>query len=367
MLRSKSLILLLFIVPIWIGTMIFFNNQEQNNEKTPLISVIMSTYGRSSSDNNLLSNSIESILNQTETDFEFIIINDGSSDDTDNVLNYFSKKDPRIKILKNSTNKGLPYSLNKGLEIAKGKYIARMDDDDWSYPSRFQKQVAFLEKNKDIIATGCSFKKDFILPSDPEIAKILAFWEVPVIHPCAMIRRSFLEQNNIRYSNSFPNAEDMPFWFDITIKHNGLISNLSEILLHKKNDSSKKKDYLKIQNKSVNQYRQYACNYFNKSKKTYTKRIDCYMDLLKNKEAQKHINIDALNKYISDYVPPKNSIYVIHTLWRDHLILNKNHVKRFHGKDTAKIIEKNDLFIKVKWDKYGIETFEKKGNNYYLK
>ena len=336
-------------------------------QKRPLISVIMSTYNRTSTKINYLSPAIESILNQTVTDFEFIIINDGSTDETATLLEEFSKKDSRIKVLTNKTNKGLPYSLNKGLKIARGKYIARMDDDDWSFPTRFQKQVEFLEKNKNIVATGCSFQKDFILPADPEIAKILAFWDVPVIHPCAMIRRSFLKKHKIQYPESFPNAEDMPFWFDIAIKHNGAISNLSEILLFKAGSSPKQKDYLKKQRNSVYKYRQYACNYFNKNKKDYKNGQECYRDLSKNNKVQKHLNIDKLKQFTNEYFPPENSIYVIHPQWTDYLILEGNKAFRRQKKDRASIIEKNDTFIKVKWDKYGIEIFEKIGNDFYLK
>ena len=83
---------------------------------------------------------IESILNQTYTKFEFIIVNDGSSDNSLKIIKEFMKKDNRI-ILINRENKGLPYSLNEGISIAKGKYIARMDADDISLSERFEKQI----------------------------------------------------------------------------------------------------------------------------------------------------------------------------------------------------------------------------------
>ena len=213
--KLKLFILFLIGFIIIIGIKFILDNQN----KKPLISVVMSTYNRSSKGEYLLSKAIESILNQTEKNFEFIIINDGSSDDTANILTEFQKKDSRIIILTNHGNKGLVYSLNRGLKISKGKYIARMDDDDFSLPERFQKQVAFLEKNKHITATGCSFQNGVIYPTNPIAAKIKTFWNVPVIHPCAMIRNDFIRKNKIQYTNSFPNAEDMPFWFDVIIKH----------------------------------------------------------------------------------------------------------------------------------------------------
>lgn len=118
--------------------------------KNPRISVIMSAYNSEK----YLAEAIESILNQTFKDFEFIIINDGSTDNSLKIIRKYQKKDKRIKIMNNKNNLGLIKSLNKGLKIAKGKYIARMDADDISLPERFETQYGFLEKNNDIFLCG---------------------------------------------------------------------------------------------------------------------------------------------------------------------------------------------------------------------
>ena len=139
MLKRLVIILGLFLILCVMGIFLrgaFFSKQPMVESKPPLVSVIMSTYNRASLDHNLLSKAIESILNQTYKEFEFIIINDGSIDETKNILAEFQKKDSRIKILTNEKNEGLPNSLNKGLAIAQGKYIARMDDDDYSFSIR---------------------------------------------------------------------------------------------------------------------------------------------------------------------------------------------------------------------------------------
>ena len=115
------------------------------NSVIPLVSVVMSVYN----DSKYLSESIKSILDQTLKDFEFIIVDDGSLDNSFDLLRRFKKKDNRIKILKNNSNMGLAFSLNKAIKESKGKYIARMDADDLSMPDRLKKQIIFFQKYKE--------------------------------------------------------------------------------------------------------------------------------------------------------------------------------------------------------------------------
>jgi glycosyltransferase involved in cell wall biosynthesis len=110
----------------------------------PQISVIMAVYNGEK----YLAEAIESILNQTFKEFEFIIIDDGSKDNSLNIIKRYAKKDSRIIIIKNEKNMKLAWSLNKGLKIARGKYIARMDSDDISLTDRLEKQYYFLEKKE---------------------------------------------------------------------------------------------------------------------------------------------------------------------------------------------------------------------------
>ena len=109
------------------------------------VSVIMPVYNGEK----FISQAIESILNQTFVDFEFIIINDGSNDKTEKIIAKY--KDKRIKYFKFTKNKGLVYSLNFCLKKSKGEFIARMDADDISMPDRFTKQVKFLDKNESVV------------------------------------------------------------------------------------------------------------------------------------------------------------------------------------------------------------------------
>ncbi|MBE7382499.1 MAG: glycosyltransferase [Leptolyngbya sp. SIO1E4] len=112
----------------------------------PTVSVVMSVYNGSL---DYLRESIDSILNQSFSDFEFIIIDDCSSDDTESTLKQYLSRDDRIYVLRNAQNIGLTKSLNKGLNLARGEYVARQDADDISMPSRFEKQVAWLTRHPE--------------------------------------------------------------------------------------------------------------------------------------------------------------------------------------------------------------------------
>ena len=114
-----------------------------------LVSVIMSNYN---TPEEFLRASIESVLNQTYSNFEFIIVDDCSTDNSLEIIK--SYQDERIVVLENKENLGITKSLNRGLEIAKGEYVARMDADDISFPKRFETQVEYLKNNPQVIVCG---------------------------------------------------------------------------------------------------------------------------------------------------------------------------------------------------------------------
>lgn len=136
-------------------------------EKKPTVSVLMSTYN---TPNEWLSESIESILNQTFGDFEFLIVDDCSKTNIEEIQKKYN--DPRIKWIKNEVNMGLTKSLNKLLRMAKGKYIARMDSDDISLAERFQVQVQFMDKHPNVIVSG-TYRRAFGNENKDEI------WNIP--------------------------------------------------------------------------------------------------------------------------------------------------------------------------------------------
>ena len=199
----------------------------------PKISVVMSAYKA----DKYLRECIESILNQTFTDFEFVIVNDCSTDKTSEILNFYSDKDSRIKIINNTKNIGLTKSLNIALKESKGEYIARMDADDICMPERFQKQFDFLESNKDHVLVGSWMK--IINENGEEIDE----WESevnnekikeklirynPLSHSSIMIRTSLLIEEG-GYNEKWRYAQDYELYFRLA--RLGKFANLPECLL----------------------------------------------------------------------------------------------------------------------------------------
>ncbi|MBR3510480.1 MAG: glycosyltransferase family 2 protein [Alphaproteobacteria bacterium] len=232
--------------------------------KTPKISVLMSAYNTEK----YIAESIESILNQTFKDFEFIIINDGSTDKTAQIIKKYAKQDKRIKFIDCKKNAGLIAALNKGLELCRGKYIARMDADDISVPTRFEKQIKYMEKHPECGVLGGlhekfgdGIKNMVIYRYQPKV-KMLDFLLHGnlVSHPTVLIRKEILTKNNIKYDSNCPYAEDFAFWTEI-VKHTE-IHNLQEVLLkyrwHKENVSLVHK---KIQDDSAEKVRKNIVNY----------------------------------------------------------------------------------------------------------
>lgn len=162
----------------------------------PKLSVIMGVYNCKNIE--LLKKSVQSVIDQSFTDWEFLICNDGSSDNTLSVLNDIALMDSRIKILSYCENKGLAHALNVCLSEATGEFIARQDDDDESYPNRFKKQIDFLMQNKNYSFVGSNadvydsngiwgeYKNNEIPDSNSFL------WTNPFAHPTVMFRKSDL-------------------------------------------------------------------------------------------------------------------------------------------------------------------------------
>jgi glycosyltransferase involved in cell wall biosynthesis len=149
-----------------------------------------------------LSKAVQSVLDQTFEDFEFIIVNDGSTDGSGELLERFSVADKRIWLV-HQENRGLPASLNRGLRMAEGRYVARMDADDISHPERFKRQVRFLDTNPQIGIVGTQIEKmdsqdrvrwKWSPPTHPDVIAWRLFFDTCFCHPTVMARRSLLEE-----------------------------------------------------------------------------------------------------------------------------------------------------------------------------
>lgn len=179
------------------------------------ISVLMPVYNTKSSE---LRTAIESVLNQTFSDFEFLIINDCSTNDAEDVI--LSYKDERIKYYKNETNLKLISTLNKGFDLCRGEYIARLDSDDYSAPDRLEKQLKYMEEHSDVGLLGTLF--EFVPQADAfevnvdDIPKCIRYLPGCLLHSSAMIRRSVLTENKIYYNKNCVHAEDFKMWSDLS-------------------------------------------------------------------------------------------------------------------------------------------------------
>lgn len=185
-------------------------------EAKPNISVVMAAFNAEK----YLAEAIQSILNQTYTDFEFIIVNDGSTDDTEKIILSFNDK--RIVYLKNSTNKGLIFSLNEGISKSKGQYIARMDADDISLPTRLQEQYNAFQSNTSAIVVS----SNYFLLTDSKLQlikssysnsqlKTLLLFATCFCHPTVMFKK---QSNRSYYNSEFLHAEDYKLWTELAFE-----------------------------------------------------------------------------------------------------------------------------------------------------
>lgn len=195
----------------------------------PLISVIMPAYNVEK----YVGEAIESVLAQTVTDFEFIIIDDGS---TDNTVDEIKKcTDPRIKLLVNETNRGAIVSLNRAMQEAQGEYIARMDSDDiCCFPTRFAVQVEYLKEHPEIFMIGAAHQvmgtdEVVLFPKYDEEIKLQLFRKSVFSHPTIMMRRAEYEAQNFSFRN-YLHAEDYAMWAEMAVK--GLkLANFEDVYL----------------------------------------------------------------------------------------------------------------------------------------
>lgn len=177
---------------------------------TPKLSVIMGCYN---SGQRVIA-AIESIQKQTFSDWEFIICDDSSTDDTYNILLNLSSFDPRVIIIKNNKNLKLGATLNNCLSVSSGEYIARMDDDDFSYPDRFEKQIEFLEKNRKFsfvssFVTLYDGKNSYLRKAKEIPTKKDFLWGIPFCHPASTFRRdALLSVNGYRIAKETCRTED---------------------------------------------------------------------------------------------------------------------------------------------------------------
>ena len=183
-----------------------------------------------------LREALDSILAQTFTNFELLIVNDGSTDATLDILASYSDK--RLRIVHHETNQGRPFARNAVLDSANGEYLAWMDGDDISHPQRIEKQIDFLDAHPEIDICGCDLqcfherKNTVRYPHTSEQIRAGIIWDPTIPNPASCIRLSSVRKAQLRYSEKLLRVEDYAFWIDAILGANLQAVNIPDVLFH---------------------------------------------------------------------------------------------------------------------------------------
>jgi glycosyltransferase involved in cell wall biosynthesis len=212
----------------------------------PKISVVMPVHNGEK----YLGISVESILSQSFKNYEFIIVDDGSIDNSSKIVENYKQKDKRIIVVHNTKNIGTTKSLNIGLSVAKGKYIVRMDVDDWSYPDRLQKQYDYMEKHSDVGVSGGTIEvcdknlnklnvREYPL-IDRNIRDII-FRYSPFAHSATIWNKEIMKRVG-NYNENLPLSQDCELYFKIgkLAKFGNLKDKLIKLRMHQNSSSASK-------------------------------------------------------------------------------------------------------------------------------
>ncbi len=273
--------------------------------KQPKITVLMPVYNAEK----YLRQSLESVLNQQYKDFEFLIVDDGSTDRSVEIIRGYN--DNRIKLIKNRTNRGVIHSLNKGLGLAKGEYIARMDSDDVSLTNRLLTQVKYLDSNPDVSICGSWIKtlgandtQIWDSPTDNDDIKAMLLFEAPIAHPSVMYRKS-IKDNLLIYRKGFDHVEDYDLW--VRLSDNYKFVNLDKVLLkyrvHKKQIG---KRFRKLQVKNADKVRKLMLKKINTA--TNVQQMKIHSNIAAWKPVSTKQQLDEIKEWL-DVLLAQNSQY----------------------------------------------------------
>jgi glycosyltransferase involved in cell wall biosynthesis len=196
----------------------------------PVITVILPCYNAAA----FIEETLHSVLNQTFVDFECLVIDDASTDQTCALVERIAAQDARVKLFRKEQNTGYTESLNMGIGLARGRYIARMDADDICMPQRFEKQVAFMEANPGCVMCGSAYR---LIHNNHTVQGPVTHSDIMLgllygnvfCHPSVMIRNEILRKNNIRYDTRYEPSEDYSMW--VHLSNFGTLANLPDVLL----------------------------------------------------------------------------------------------------------------------------------------
>ncbi|MBM2832896.1 MAG: glycosyl transferase family 2 [Candidatus Brocadiaceae bacterium] len=207
--------------------------------KRPSVSVIMSVYNGE----RFMAAAIESILNQTFTNFEFLITDDGSTDETPAILCAYASKDDRVRVIRQK-NAGLTDTLNRMVKIAQGEFVARMDADDLSFPERLKRQIEKMREKPDYLVTGCWFRtldgnnnpsRETIFPDKPEVLKQNFHKGINCFaHGSVVLRKKIFTEMGFSYR--FKYGQDFDLW--LRLSEQGSVGMVEKVLYHRYDHSN---------------------------------------------------------------------------------------------------------------------------------
>lgn len=219
----------------------------------PAVTVLMPVHNGEA----FVADAVESVLGQTFRDFEFLVIDDGSTDRGVEIIEGY--RDPRVRVIRNQRRIELIRTLNRGLELARTKYVARMDADDISLPQRLERQVAFLEANPEVGVCGTRVTtigdregETWSYPESAEEIRCRLLFGASIAHPSVCMRRAAFCHHDLRFDDAYPHAEDYRLWRAASQKFP--LANIGEVLLlHRIHDGSVSRRFLPEQEATVRQ------------------------------------------------------------------------------------------------------------------
>jgi glycosyltransferase involved in cell wall biosynthesis len=257
----------------------------------PKVTVLLPVYNGAK----YIREAIDSILAQTYRDFELLIIDDGSIDDTAEIIHSYAQQNKRVRIYQ-QPNQGLIATLNKGLELTRGKFIARIDQDDIMKPNRIEEQVSVLESHDNVAVVGSWMEvinedgmkvEKWKLPytsSDCDFSSYL-YGDIPVGHPCVMYRAEVVRSIG-GYRAEYVHAEDVDLWFRIELTGQSIINIPKCLTLYRQHDDQTTALYRKVSTNSRNK----AFAYY------LSKKLDCTID---SETAKSMIPVNYSNMYFT--------------------------------------------------------------------
>ena len=341
----------------------------------PMVSVVMPVYNREA----YVKEALDSILNQSFQDFEVVVVDDGSTDRTPQILAEYAEKDSRIRVITHEKNKGVGGARNTAQANAKGKYLAIMDSDDVMVPQRLERQVRAMEENPDVDAmTGRlvnladPFEQawaerpfEYHLSVRDDGLLVCFFFANCFGNVGSIVRRSFIVKHGIKYDETVKVAEDYDYWIQMTV-NNARMGYLSDVAVRVRHHGNRSmSSYQNIIDGTYTVKRRYFDMFDVKNievKWGYSlkEKCDILSQMSEHNAEKKIIDPERLNAVYNKMCAPEyeHKFFVEHPSWGDILaVIGEGRIKRAQKEEeTASYVLEGDKLV-ISWDKHGKEVF----------